>query len=83
YHLRKGEFKLVLGLEYLDLLKSIEVPEGDKLDKEFVKQIWMIPLFVEMKNKRFSETLSYREYDQYKKLKLEINRQVQRILGMP
>ena len=45
--LRSGEFSPELAEEYLGLLSSIEVSEGEALHPDFVRLIWFVPLFME------------------------------------
>ncbi|MER6630957.1 hypothetical protein ABT301_22520 [Streptomyces sp. NPDC000987] len=50
--LRAGDFDAELAQRYIDLLKSIEVPEGESLHQDFVRLLWFAPLFTEWQIER-------------------------------
>ncbi|MGW4369786.1 hypothetical protein ACWEKT_29475 [Nocardia takedensis] len=46
-NLRDGRFVPELGDAYLELLGSIEIPEGQRLHPDFVRMLWFAPQFSE------------------------------------
>ncbi|MEM6320941.1 MAG: hypothetical protein AAF960_24960 [Bacteroidota bacterium] len=83
YHLRANEFKIRRGYQLLNFLQTIEVPEGENIDKELVKKLWMIPLFIELCKKKMDTKLNHKDYANFIKLDTDIRHEIQRILGMP
>lgn len=53
--LRDGEYDPSLGERYIELLNSIEIPEGEPLHPDFVKLTWFAPLFSEWQVERAVE----------------------------
>ncbi|MFE6926350.1 hypothetical protein ACFVAV_35440 [Nocardia sp. NPDC057663] len=51
-NLRDGKFVPELGDAYLELLHSIEIPEGERLHSDFVRLLWFAPQFSEWQIKR-------------------------------
>ncbi|MFD7500381.1 hypothetical protein [Streptomyces sp. NPDC059850] len=45
--LRSGQFSSSLAEEYLGVLNSVEIPEGEELHPDFVRLTWFTPLFME------------------------------------
>ncbi len=44
--LRNGSFNIEKFERVQDILKSIEVPAGESIDKRFVEVVWFIPTFM-------------------------------------
>ncbi|MGN2638315.1 hypothetical protein ACTD5D_19395 [Nocardia takedensis] len=51
-NLRDGRFVPELGDAYLELLGSIDIPEGQRLHPDFVRMLWFAPQFSEWQIKR-------------------------------
>ncbi|MEU1671277.1 hypothetical protein ABZ752_04490 [Streptomyces roseifaciens] len=53
--LRGGVYDAELGAKYIELLKSIEISEGESLHPDFVRLVWFAPLFSEWQLERVAE----------------------------
>lgn len=45
--LRSGKFSSSLAEEYLGILNSVDIQEGEELHPDFVRLTWFTPLFME------------------------------------
>ncbi|WP_157183932.1 hypothetical protein [Nocardia takedensis] len=54
-NLRDGRFVPALGDAYLELLRSIDIPEGERLHPDFVRVLWFAPQFCEWQTERVIE----------------------------
>ncbi|WKX70644.1 hypothetical protein [Streptomyces sp. XD-27] len=53
--LRAGNFSQSLAEDYLSLLNSIEIDEGEAFHQDFVRLIWFAPIFMEWQVERTRE----------------------------
>ncbi|MEU1664514.1 hypothetical protein ABZ547_13025 [Streptomyces sparsogenes] len=53
--LRSGQFSSSLADEYLTLLDSVEIAEGEALNQDFVRLVWFTPIFMEWQIERAVE----------------------------
>ncbi|WP_188816351.1 hypothetical protein [Hymenobacter cavernae] len=78
--LREGIFDPVLYGDFVTTLMSIQLDEHELLSQRFVTLLWFICPFMERQTERVAETIDVEEYA----LKREnIERQLERILGLP
>lgn len=79
--LGSGKFSSNLAEEYLKLLESIEVDEGEPLHRDFVRLVWFVPIFMEWQVDRSVEHGASRvELVNFVDL---IRERVMEILGVP
>lgn len=79
--LRAGEFNREAGEAYIRLLNSIEVEEGEPLNRDFVRLVWFAPIFMEWQIERTVERGANRV--DLENVTDQIRERVMEILGVP
>ena len=79
--LRSGRFSESAGDQYLNLLSSIEIQEGERLHPDFVRLIWFAPIFIEWQTERAVERGADKK--QVRRLANLVRERVMELLGTP
>ncbi|MFD2787867.1 hypothetical protein [Hymenobacter rubripertinctus] len=79
YFLREGIFHHDLYVDFINSLKEIEAFE-DLVPSRLVTLLWYISPFIEWQRDRVTNSISLDEYDI---IVIEIQNQLERILGIP
>ncbi|MBO8201450.1 hypothetical protein ACFW4X_27705 [Streptomyces smyrnaeus] len=81
--LRDGIYDAELAQEYITLLESIEIEEGEHLHPDFVRLLWFSPIFSEWQSKRIAEFGSESDKLDSMNFANKVLSRVERILGIP
>jgi len=83
FKLRNSAIDLFEGEKLLSYLEGIDFSGESSLDKEIVRLLWYIPLFMSWQFDRLSEIYARSEMNKYEELSNKISSEVERILGVP
>ncbi|PLK42143.1 hypothetical protein [Emticicia sp. TH156] len=71
------------GNSFLLNLKEIDFDDTESIDKEYVRNLWYIPIFMEWKSLNLKDILASDDYKRFVNLKSEILNELERILDVP
>lgn len=79
--LRAGRFSKPAGDEYVELLQSIEIREGEQLHPDFVRLVWFAPIFIEWQMEQAVERGADKQY--VEQVSDSVRERIMELLGTP
>ena len=83
FSIRNRKFERDKGVFLLKHLKEFSTPDGDLINKEMVRFIWYIPIYLEYQKENLNIALKKNPVEDAWKILSQIQAEVERILGYP
>jgi hypothetical protein len=83
YEVRNRKFDLKKGTKLHHSLKSFELNVKSTIDRNLVRLLWYIPIYLEYQKDILKSVLIEEEYLDYIKLANGIQEEIERLLGYP
>ncbi len=81
--LRDQIFNFEKGKSFLLDLRKIDFKDTEYIDKDYVRNLWYIPIFMEWQDLNLKAIVSSEDYKRFVNLKSEILNELERILDVP